>query len=68
MQLRAARKPSSRRNVRLAGPGQLLYALMVDMLIGILGAVFVVRVLVILVNWRVVLPLGRASRASLVPS
>ena len=32
---------------------RLLYALMVDMLIGILGAVFVVRVLV---NWRVVLP------------
>ena len=29
---------------------------MVDMLIGILDAVFVVRVLVILVNWRVVLP------------
>ena len=35
---------------------RLLYVLMVDMLIGILGAVFVVRVLVILVNWRVVLP------------
>jgi hypothetical protein len=29
---------------------RLLYALMVDMLIGILGAVFVVRVLIILVN------------------